>query len=150
MLLYGGRFRGIKKRFFPEKTEGREKFFQEKEDLGAVFIGFQNVGIRRVSLSKRTDLLNLGNRRFFGKVHVGASFVKKQAGKLLHTRISPLASRFLCGKKITSLLKEIYFLPQRRGRCAARRRKIVRKEEFHGALRAVFLPDGRVWKAGKR
>lgn len=120
MLLYGGRFRGIKKRFFPEKTEGREKFFQEKEDLGAVFIGFQNVGIRRVSLSKRTDLLNLGNRRFFGKVHVGASFVKKQAGKTAsYAHFSACVA--------VSLRQENYVFAERNLFLAAKTREMCRK-----------------------
>ena len=56
--------------------------------------------------------------------------VKKQAGELSVWSISPPRRAFLCGKNGISLLKEIYFLPQRR--------KFLAAKAFTGA-----------WKAGK-
>ena len=56
--------------------------------------------------------------------------VKKRARELSVWRISPPRRPFLCGKNGISLLKEIYFLPQRR--------KFLAAKKFTG-----------VWKAGK-
>ncbi len=71
-----------------------------------------------------------------------ASVHKKRAGKLSVWSISPLFRPFSCGKNGISLLKEIYFLPQRRGFLAAKKFPGVWKAGKSGASGGFFLLVG--------
>ncbi len=64
--------------------------------------------------------------------------VKKQAGELSVWSISPPWRAFLCGKNGISLLKEIYFLPQRRKFLSAKKFPGVWKEGKNGASDGFF------------
>ena len=68
--------------------------------------------------------------------------VKKQAGELSVWSISPPWRAFLCGKNGISLLKEIYFLPQRRKFLSAKKFQGVWKEGKNGASDGFFLLVG--------
>ena len=71
-----------------------------------------------------------------------ASVHKKRAGKQSVWSISPLFRPFSCGKNGISLLKEIYFLPQRRGFLAAKKFPGVWKAGKNGASGGFFLLVG--------
>ena len=68
--------------------------------------------------------------------------VKKRARELPVWRISPPQRAFSCGKNGISLLKEIYFLPQRREFLAAKKFTGVWKAGKNGASRGFFLLIG--------
>ena len=68
--------------------------------------------------------------------------VKKRARELSVWSISPPGRPFLCGKNGISLLKEIYFLPQRREFLAAKKFTGVWKAGKNGASRGFFLLIG--------
>ena len=68
--------------------------------------------------------------------------VKKRARELPVWRISPPQRAFSCGKNGISLLKEIYFLPQRRKFLAAKKSTGVWKAGKNGALGGFFLLVG--------
>ena len=68
--------------------------------------------------------------------------VKKRARELSVWSISPPGRPFLCGKNGISLLKEIYFLPQRREFLAAKKFPGVWKAGKNGASGGFFLLVG--------
>ncbi len=68
--------------------------------------------------------------------------VKKWAQELSVWNISPPRRPFSCGKNGISLLKEIYFLPQRREFLAAKKFTGVWKAGKNGASRGFFLLIG--------
>ena len=68
--------------------------------------------------------------------------VKKRAGELLVWSISPPQCPFLCGENGISLLKEIFFLPQRREFLAAKKFAGVWKAGKNGASDGFFLLVG--------
>ena len=68
--------------------------------------------------------------------------VKKRAGKPSVWNISPPRSPFSCGKNGISLLKEIYYLPQRREFLAAKKFPKVWKAGKNGASDGFFLLVG--------
>ena len=61
---------------------------------------------------------------------------------MLHTSISPVSPPFSCAQNGISLLKEIFFLPQRRKFLAAKKFSDGWKAAENGASEAVFRPDG--------
>ena len=67
-----------------------------------------------------------------------ASVHKKRAGELLVWSISPPLHPFSCGKNGISLLKEIYFLPQRREFLAAKKFPGMWKAGKNGASGGFF------------
>ena len=68
--------------------------------------------------------------------------VKKQVGELSVWSISPPWRAFPCGKNGISLLKEIFFLPQRRKFPAAKKFSGVWKTGKNGASDGFFLLNG--------
>ena len=68
--------------------------------------------------------------------------VKKRAGELSVWSISPPRHPFSCGKNGISLLKEIYFLPQRREFLAAKKFPAVWKAGKSGASGGFFFLFG--------
>ena len=68
--------------------------------------------------------------------------VKKRARELPVWRISPPRRAFLCGKNWISLLKEIYFLPQRRKFLAAKKSTGGWKAGKNGASEGFSLLVG--------
>ena len=68
--------------------------------------------------------------------------VKKRARELSVWSISPPGRPFLCGKNGISLLKEIYFLPQRREFLAAKKFTGVWKAGKNGASDGFFFLFG--------
>ena len=62
---------------------------------------------------------------------------------MLHTRISTPESRFLCGKKFPSLLKETNFLPQSGKNFFVQSDFLYGKTNFHGLQAAISIQTGR-------
>ena len=70
----------------------------------------------RIFVSKRKGFAGIRDGPLAHEAQTRTSGVKKRARELPYTSISPSKSRFLCGKKFASLLKEICFLPQSGGK----------------------------------
>ena len=96
----------------------------------------------RIFVSKRKGFAGIRDGPLAHEAQTRTPVVKKRARELPYMSISPPKSRFLCGKKFASLLKEICFLPQSGGKFFAGCRFFVRKNVWMGLWKPFFLLDG--------